>query len=56
MSAAGNGRPGAHTPVTALVPNLATAAGADFVDQTVLRANETNWGPPAMWARQVICP
>ncbi|MBB5916974.1 short subunit dehydrogenase-like uncharacterized protein [Nocardia transvalensis] len=33
--AAGNGRPGAHTPAAALGPDLATAAGADFVDEAL---------------------
>ncbi|WP_280370307.1 hypothetical protein [Nocardia wallacei] len=31
--AAGKGRPGAHTPAAALGPDLAIAAGADFVDE-----------------------
>lgn len=33
--AAGKGRPGAHTPAAALGPDLATAAGADFVDDAL---------------------
>ncbi|MGC4949090.1 saccharopine dehydrogenase NADP-binding domain-containing protein [Streptomyces sp. DT224] len=34
--AAGKGRPGAHTPSAALGPDLAIAAGADFVDDASL--------------------
>ncbi|KIZ16384.1 saccharopine dehydrogenase NADP-binding domain-containing protein [Streptomyces natalensis] len=34
--AAGKGRPGAHTPAAALGPDLAIAAGADFVDDALL--------------------
>lgn len=34
--AAGKGRPGAHTPTAALGPDLAIAAGADFVDHDLL--------------------
>ncbi|MBF6175799.1 saccharopine dehydrogenase NADP-binding domain-containing protein [Nocardia blacklockiae] len=33
--AAGKGRPGAHTPAAALGPDLATAAGAEFVDEVL---------------------
>lgn len=33
--AAGKGRPGAHTPAAAVGPDLATAAGADFVDNVL---------------------
>ncbi|MEU4837477.1 hypothetical protein [Nocardia testacea] len=34
--AAGKGRPGAHTPAAALGPDLATAAGADFVNEALV--------------------
>ncbi|MEV5508791.1 hypothetical protein [Streptomyces orinoci] len=35
---AGKGRPGAHTPAAALGPDLAIAAGADFVDDALPRS------------------
>ncbi len=38
--AAGKGRPGAHTPAAALGPDLAIAAGADFVDNALVRKGQ----------------